>query len=115
LEVRRAEGGRRKEEGGRRKEEGGRRKEEGVAGKEEGVFKRGGRGPYLFYVIGCFSRGFEEGETVLSSKLLPLLRCHCSFAVQIYLVANQHDYNVLIRILPAILQPRREMFKRLSS
>ena len=68
----------------------------------------------LLDVLRGLGRRLEEEQPVLLRKLLTLLCLHHTAVVEICLVANQHDRRVLARVLPAVLQPRRQVVKRLA-
>ena len=63
----------------------------------------------------CFRRRFEEDESILLGKFHALLRAHCASMLQVGFVADQHDNHVLVRVLPRLLQPARQMVESVAS
>jgi hypothetical protein len=58
---------------------------------------------------------FEERHAVVGGELLGLLFRHRSLLLQVALIADQHDRNILARILLTVLVPRDQMLKRIST
>jgi len=68
----------------------------------------------LFDILGGLGRRLEESEVVLLGEILALLAAHLSLRFEVALVADQHHRDVLVRILPAVVQPRRQVFESLT-
>jgi hypothetical protein len=51
---------------------------------------------------------------VLLGEGSALLLAHLPLALQVALVANQHDDDVAVAVLPAVLEPRRKVLEGLT-
>ena len=67
----------------------------------------------LVHVLRCLRRRLVEEDPVLLRELLPLLRRDDPRVLQVRLVPDEHDRDVLRRVLLAVLQPRRQVLERL--
>lgn len=66
---------------------------------------RYGAEKYLLYVLSSFSRGLKEEQVMLLSERSTLLLANLPLALEIALVTDEHDNNVAVAVLPAVLKP----------
>lgn len=67
----------------------------------------------LFDVARLQSTGLDEAQRIIRRKLLALLLGDRPQVYEIALVANQHDHNVAIRMIPELFQPPCHILERL--
>lgn len=72
------------------------------------------RGGHLLDVLSGLGGGLEEEQVVLLGEGSALLLAHLPLALQVALVADQHDDNVAVAVLPAVLEPRRKVLEGLT-
>ena len=67
----------------------------------------------LVHVLRRFRRRLVKEDAVLLRELLPLLCRDDPRVLEVRLVPDEHDRDVLRRVLLAVLQPRRQVLERL--
>jgi len=72
------------------------------------------KGWHLLDVLSGLGGGLEEEQVVLLGEGSAFLLAHLPLALQVALVADQHDDDVAVAVLSAVLEPRRKVLEGLT-
>ena len=67
----------------------------------------------LLNIKARFGRRLQEDEAVLLGEALAFLGAHLASAIEVRLVAYEHEHDVGVAILPDLLEPTCQMIERL--